>query len=132
MEEISTEQKLQLVQQIRSQYNRNRYDMNHREQILYGRTSSTAGLSQMNSYNKMSFQKEKLSTTEAEADVTLTSVSLKFRCALAALLFIFAVISDFFGIKPLGLEMQQIFTYIAADYREYVSDYVETLSSFLQ
>lgn len=117
MEEISTEQKLQLVQQIRSQYNRNRYDMNHREQILYGRTS---------------FLKERLSTSETEADVVLTSVSLKFRCALAALLFIFAVVSDFFGIEPLGLEMQQIFTYIAADYRESMSAYVETLSIFLQ
>lgn len=116
MEEISTEQKLQLVQQIRSQYNRNRYDMNHREQILYGRTSLL----------------KESSTSEAEADVALTSVSLKFRCALAALLFIFTVVSDFFGIKPLGLEMQQIFKYIAADYRESMIDYVETLSSSLQ
>jgi len=35
MSDFSTEQKLQLVQQIRSQHTRNKYDMQKRERILY-------------------------------------------------------------------------------------------------
>ena len=36
MSEITTEQRLQLVQQIRERYRNNKYDMKCREQILYG------------------------------------------------------------------------------------------------
>lgn len=41
-ENITVEKKLQLVQQLRSQYNRNLYDLNNRERILYGKESSAA------------------------------------------------------------------------------------------
>ena len=39
MSNVSTEQRLRLVQQVRSRYNENRYDMYNRERILYGRAS---------------------------------------------------------------------------------------------
>ena len=39
MKNVSSEQKLQLIQQIRSRYNEDRYDMRDRERILYGRES---------------------------------------------------------------------------------------------
>ena len=38
MSDFSVEQKLELVQQVRSQYYRNQSDLMNREQILYGRT----------------------------------------------------------------------------------------------
>lgn len=130
MEEISTEQKLQLVQQIRSQYNKNRYDMSNREQILYGRTSGmAAALSYGNSYQEKTFRSENSVSTDSEPIDVTTSESLKFRCAIAAMLFIFAVVFDLFGVKPCGLEMEQIFASIAADYQENVKEYMETVTN---
>ncbi len=39
MGNISSEQKLTMLNQLRSQYSQNQSDLMHREQILYGRTS---------------------------------------------------------------------------------------------
>ena len=48
MSGVTAEQKLQLVQQIRQQYRRNRYDMSSREQILYGSTSDNYAMEDEN------------------------------------------------------------------------------------
>ena len=39
MNDITVDKKLQLINQVRSQYNKDQYDLQHREQLLYGRTS---------------------------------------------------------------------------------------------
>ena len=39
MSNVTTEQKLQLVQQVRSRYHEDQYDMSNRERLLYGRSS---------------------------------------------------------------------------------------------
>uniref|UniRef100_UPI0040576159 hypothetical protein n=1 Tax=Acetatifactor sp. TaxID=1872090 RepID=UPI0040576159 len=130
MEEITTEQKLQLVQQIRDQYNKNRYDMSNREQILYGRTSGMpAPISYGNVHHEQAFSAENYVSIDTTETNTTASESLKFRCAVAAMLFVFAVVFDLLGVMPLGLKMEQLFTYIAADYQDYVTEYVETLTN---
>ena len=40
MSDTTMEQKLALVQQVRSNYNKNQYDLINRERILYGKTSA--------------------------------------------------------------------------------------------
>ncbi len=96
MSNINTEQKLQIVQQIRSQYNQNKYDMSNRERILYHKT-----------------------TTNEYAPISSSgNESLKSRFALSVIIFIFVILFDFFKINPAGIEMQQIFDVIATDYQE--------------
>ncbi len=103
MNDITMEKKLQLVQQIRSQYHQNQYDLSNREQILYGKIRE-------------------------EPKETGTSESLKLRCAVAIVGFLFVILLDSRGISLFGLNMEQVFTYIAADYRESVTEFVETIT----
>lgn len=110
MTDISTEQKLQLVQQIRSQYNKNQYDMSNRERILYGRTSGNT--SNIASYPEKQYN---FATEYSVNDIEkkASSESFKMRCILAAMLVVFALLFDVLEIKPLGIEMEQIFQIIA-------------------
>lgn len=110
MDDITTEQKLQLVQQIRSQYHKNQYDMSNRERILYGHHNEQA-----------SFTDNTESNTVSE--------SLKFRCILAVMLFMVVILFDQFGIKPFGMNMQQVFDVFAEDYRESMNEIAQTISS---
>lgn len=111
MNEITTEQKIQLVQQIRNQNSQNRYDMSARERILYGSTPPVASSN----------------ITDTDNNKLIASESLKCRGAIAAMLLIFAIVFEIMGVKLFGMEMEQIFTYISADYVDDVQEYVETM-----
>lgn len=108
MDDITVEKKMQLVQQIRSQHNRNQYDLSARERILHGYSVDF--------------------TSPVGSDEKSTSESLKFRSALAVMLLLFSILFDYFKIAPVGIEMNQIFQMIAADYQKNVSEYVETMT----
>lgn len=100
MDGISREQKLELVRQIKTQYHQNKYDLYNREHLLYA-------------------------TPETSQDSTKnnTSESLKFRSVVAILLFLFVILLDSFGFKPLGIEMTQLFGILQTDYLESISDW---------
>ena len=96
MKDISTEQKLELVHQIRAQYNRNQFDMNNRERILYGR-----GMNYHNNY------------LENESDNTSSRSTFTLRLFMAALLFLFIIALDKSGNSFAGMEITEIFTVLS-------------------
>lgn len=129
MEDNTTiEKKLQLVKQIRSQYNQNQYDLSNREQILYGRASyKTPSASQSDSFHDIAHHGE-ASTINSSEDTSVASESLKLRSALAAMLFVFAVLFDLLGVAPGGIKMKQVFEVIAADYQENMTAFVDAMT----
>lgn len=94
--EVSTEQKLELVQQIRAQYHRDQFDMNNRERILYGR-----GTGYLGAYNARD-------TYEATVGSTFT-----LRLFVAALLFVLIIALDKSGNTLAGMETEEIFTVLS-------------------
>lgn len=116
MADITTEQKLQLVQQIRSQYHKNQYDMSNRERILYGRSTKLNYEPSDKTYS----HQEQASFTE-NTDCKTVSEFFRLRCILAVILFVFTILFDRLDINPAGIEMQQVFDAIAVDYKEILS-----------
>lgn len=107
MSGISVNQKLQLVQQVRSQYNRNQYDLRSREQILYGRSSAVraAEHDELTAYGY---------DTGGETELPKSTFKLRF---LAALILLVAVmVFDNNGHTLLGIDTGQIFAAISEDF----------------
>ena len=96
MSDISTEQKLELVQQIRAQHNKDKFDMNNREQILYGRSTN---------YHNHYVENQ---SYEFSSGSTFT-----LRLFLATLLFLFVIALDKSGNNFAGMETQEIFTVLS-------------------
>lgn len=112
MRDITTEQKLRLLQQVRSRYSKNQNDMSSREMILYGKTS--------------------VPIAEGDGDTLpdgAEASSFKLRMLLSLLLFAAVVFMDVKDIKIGGLTTEKIYGMIAADYEETLVEWVETLSS---
>lgn len=89
MSNFNTEQKLQVVQQIRSQHARNKYDMQNRERILYN-------------YPPI---------TDASSD-TKEITTLKIRILVTVILVILAIGLDILNVSPMGLEIEKVFQMI--------------------
>lgn len=101
MGDISADQKLELVRQIRNQYEQNQYDIRHRESVLYGGLRSCG--------------KEESWDEQAEENKILRDIKV-LRIALALMFIIAAVMFDQLKIAPLGIPMEQIFTAISENY----------------
>lgn len=112
MSDISMEKKLELVQQIRSQYHKNQYDMQNREQILYGR----------------SFSREGNDTVSGEALSEQGNTSFKLRFAAALALLAGVILLDMSGRNIAGISMDKVFQAISTDYYKEVEEFVETLA----
>ena len=93
------EQKLQLVQQIRSRYHENQYDLSNREKILYGRTGAVQPGSLY---------------PEPELEQPHPSSLFRVRLLMALLLF--------------GLVVARILEAISADYEDTLNQWIETMS----
>ncbi len=114
MSDITTEKKLELIEQVRSQYNKNRYDMSNREKILYGRTS----------FPRFSGE-DKPAASENQA----SSVSFfRLRMLLALAMLAGVILCHQSGIKIAGITMEQFFQVISADYYADVTEFVESMS----
>lgn len=111
MKNVNSEQKLQLIQQIRSRYNEDRYDMRDRERILYGRES---------------VRPWEEDGTDPEQE--LPQSSFRLRVLLAVLLFAVVVTIDTNGTSLWGLTAEKIYQIISADYEDKIEEWVETLS----
>lgn len=110
MSDATVEKKLELVQQIRSQYNKNQFDLLNREQILYGRTMPRESYTYEN---------------PAEEAALPVGSTFKLRLFAAGFLFVLIIALDITGKSLAGLETGQIFTILAQDYEKEISTWVE-------
>lgn len=115
MSNISMEKRLELVKQVRSQYQRNQYDMSNREQILYGRTAMAE--------EGGGFQEGVDNRQE-----TRPRSSFRLRLFLAVLLAAGVIFLKENEIEIAGIAMEEVFQAISADYYNNVSELAETLS----
>lgn len=116
MKDVTMEQKLQLVKQIRSRYNEDQYDMCNREQILYGRSSLRD--------NRALHSAEE----EGEAPPARGS-SFKLRLSAALLFFLMVVLMETNGLKVAGITTEKIYQMISADYEQKIDEWVETFAA---
>lgn len=111
MSEATIEQRLRMVQQIRSRYQENKYDMCQRENILYGKPYSSNNelidLSQRNNSDK-------------------TGSTFRGRMLAAILLFIGLVIINENEIKIAGITSNKIVEMISADYEAEIDRWIQT------
>lgn len=113
MSDTTMEQKLQLVQQVRSRYNENQYDMYNRERILCGES--------LHRSNRLGDDIEK---TEMIGRVSF----FKVRFLFALLFFLTIVVMDTNNIKVAGITVERIYQVISADYEEKLEVWMETLA----
>ena len=118
------EKKLQLVQQVRSRYNENQYDMSNRERILYGRTSAAG----RPDYNRSLYYDENV-LPDSEGD---SVSSFKLRFFIALVLFGIVVFMDRSHVAIGGISSEKLYGMISADYEEKIEDWVEALSNSTQ
>lgn len=120
--DVTTEQKLRLVQQVRSRYQEDQYDLSNRERILYGRTSVPLESKYVSAYRDTYSYDEPLAPADSSA--------FFFRLRLLAAVFLLAavIIMDKNGIKVAGITAEQIFQAISADYDEKIEEWVEAVS----
>jgi hypothetical protein len=117
---VSLEQKLQLVQQVRSRYQENQYDMFNRERILYGKTSLPPEERRGMTYRDMYME----DAIPGEGAVSF----LKMRFFLAAFLFAAVIFMDKNNINVAGITTEKIFQAISADYDEKIEEWLEAIS----
>lgn len=115
MGDTTMEQKLALVQQVRSSYNRNQYDLTNRERILYGKTSAR-------SYSDMPYKNWAARDgfpeygMEAVPDEMNTGISFfKLRFLLAAVLLAAVILLDINGGTIAGISAGELFDAISHD-----------------
>ncbi len=117
MSNVSTEQKMRLVQQVRSRYSEDQYDLTNRERILYGRSSPRST--------------EEGSWTEQypyPEDMPRPSL-FKIRLLLALIIFGAVIAMDTSGINVAGITAEKIFEAIAADYEDTIDQWIEAAGS---
>lgn len=112
MRDVNTERKLQLIQQIRSRYKEDRFDMSNRERILYGRESVRPW-------------EENMDDPEWEQP---PQSSFRLRVLLAVLLFAAVVAIDTNGTSLWGITAERVYQIISEDYGDKIEEWVETLS----
>jgi hypothetical protein len=115
MRDVTTEQRLRLIQQVRSRYHENQYDLSNRERILYGK----------------SFTGEIPPVTEADLpdpDAKPPFSSFKIRLMIAVLLGAAVISMDRNHIKIAGITSEQIYQAISADFEENIEKMVVSFS----
>ena len=121
MSDATMEQKLRLVQQVRSRYHENQYDLSNREQILYGKTS--AGLQ---NEDALRYGEPYYDETERPEEETFTF--FKFRMWIALFLVVAVIVMDRNQMEVAGITAGKIFEVISADYEEVIETWAEALA----
>ncbi len=114
MGNFTVDKKLELMRQIRSRYQQNRYDMFHRERLLYGRSN-------------MTFSEEE--TPDDLMEDTEPYNSFPLRILLALGLFLLIIICDLSGRSIFGIQPSQCFSAISADYESSINAWVDAASA---
>lgn len=125
MESISTEQKLELVKQIRSKYNENLSDLSQRERILYGRTSSY-GQGDVGGY---SVDRSWYYDDYREGEDVQSFSFGKVRFLIAVILVAGVVTLDLSGKSLMGIPMNRVFAVIAQDYEDEIAAWVTDVTN---
>lgn len=114
MSNVTVEQKMQLVRQIRSRYSENQYDIHNRERILYGVQDGA-----------------KASVTPGEFNGGEEAAVSRFRLRFfLALLFLTAlVVMDKNHIEVAGITAEMVQGVISADYEEEIDAWAEGLAA---
>lgn len=112
MRDTAAERKLELVQQIRSRYDEDMYDLNSRERILYGRESIRP--------------REPYGNVPDDGEAPQSSFRLRF--LLAVLLFAAVVTIDTNQAAPWGITAEKIYQVISADYEAKLEEWAGTLA----
>lgn len=117
MSDVTVEQKLQLLQQIRSRYSENQYDLHNRERILYGQAAG-------------GYSGKAASSAPEEQDTGQTPAVSRFRLRLLlAVLFLGALVfMEKNHIEVAGITAEVIQRVISADYEEKIDAWAEGLS----
>ncbi|MCM1189061.1 MAG: hypothetical protein NC541_07160 [bacterium] len=123
MSNATTEQKMRLIQQIRSRYREDRYDMYNREQILYGKSAWPGN-------RRLSYDPE---SPDPESDPYGPEYpqhvsGFRLRLILSLLLFAALIAMDRNGIAIGGITAEKVMEVISVDYEEKIDAWVETLS----
>lgn len=128
MSDVTMDQKLKLVQQVRARYHENQYDMSSRERILYGRTSAESRQPQV-SFRQAHPYDDAYDVPYGDAYPAAAPLSsLRVRLFIALLLLTMVVVMDKNDMKVAGIAADQIFQAISADYEEVLEAWVETAS----
>lgn len=114
MRDVTTEQRLRLVQQVRSRYQENQYDLSNRERILYGK----------------SFVREAPENPPQEnPDIDPKPISsFKLRLIIAVLLGAAVIFMDRNDIKIAGITSEQVYQAISADFEENIEKMAAAMS----
>lgn len=114
MRDVTTEQRLRLVQQVRSRYQENQYDLSNRERILYGK----------------SFVREAPENPQQEnPDIDPKPISsFKLRLIIAVLLGAAVIFMDRNDIKIAGITSEQVYQAISADFEENIEKMAAAMS----
>lgn len=116
MRDITVEKKMELMRQIRDRYQQDRYDMFHRERVLYGRTTPIPAESGI-----------PLEEDDMEGDGE-SFQTFPLRMLLAVGLFLLIIVCDMSGRSFLGIQASQCFSAISADYESSISAWVDAAS----
>ncbi len=114
MRDVTTEQRLRLVQQVRSRYHENQYDLSNRERILYGKSFVREA--------PEGFQQENPDTDPKPVS------SFKLRLMIAILLGAAVISMDRNNAKIAGITSEQIYQAISADFEENIEKMVAAMS----
>lgn len=106
MLDLSVEQKLEIVRQIKDQYNQNQFDLSNRKRILYGTIDSY----------EYGYEKEQIE----RMDVVTHKAKFSIRVMLSIILLTAYILCDILQVSPYGIDMHQIYQIIASDYSETV------------
>lgn len=144
MSDISVDQKLQLIRQIRTQHSQDRMDLMNRERILFGKTGQYRDLdynvpvhnsngygSGMVGYNKdYEYGLDYESTTKDPEELQIKSLKralFKIRLVTALILAILLILLDQQNSPFLGVSTSEIFTMIEEDYYTQMEEYINGL-----
>lgn len=115
MANISVEQKLTMLSQLRSRYDTNQADLMRREQILYGRTSPV---------QSADFNNGRLLEDGISADTAPARGTFRLRLLIAAVLAVLLILSDRNEKDFLGVSTSQIYTMIEKDYMTQMEEFI--------
>lgn len=115
MSDVSMEQRLRLVRQVRSKYNADQHDLSDREMILYGRSSRPVE-----------------SFPEGESDVVPPDGQVSFfrvRVLFAILLLGAVILMDSNGMEMAGITADKVFQAISADYEDVIDTWAQSMGA---
>ena len=125
MSDITMEKKLQLIQQVRSRYHENQYDLSNRERILYGRTGFSQERRERGELYSDAYE-DAYGEPLMPSGAPFSFFRLRFLAAL--LLLALVILMDKSNISVAGITTEKIFEMISADYEDKITEWVETMS----